>query len=796
MKASEGTLLRFLDGGDKKFIVPIYQRQYSWKLSNCEQLFKDLRSVYENNYGSHFIGSIVYVAEDVGGLIEHIIIDGQQRIITVSLLLLAFRNYIRNKGISSTEINVEKINDYYLTDKYAHSQKKLKLKLVEGDDIAYNHLIENTSPIENSIITLNYNYFYDQLKHMTISEIEKLYNAITKLMIVKISLKPQDGDDPQLIFESLNSTGLALEESDKIRNYVLMGLISNEQERIYTQYWQILDKTIGKKYMTKFIRYYLAIKFRYLPSEDKLYVEFKKYRNCQSCSIDDVLNDMLNYAKYFEIIINCKSFQPGYNGCIGRLISLDVNTSIPLLFDLLDAKALGLVTDEGLNECAKLVESYYVRRMVCGLSLASLNRTFVSIGLEATKAMQDDSVLYIDAFKYSILCRSGKSRFPNEHDFRENFAKYELYNAKPSFRKYVLERLENYNTLERIAVEEQIDSGDLTIEHIMPQAITEEWKESIGDSWELIHTKYLHTIGNLTLTAYNSDYSNLSFMKKKEMPHKGFDFSKLSLNQYVKNCNGWGEKEINERAKLLCDIALHIWPIPITTFEPKIAEEWVDLDEEYDFTDKLISKISFKGDEISTKDITDAYLKINVLLFNFDSEIYSSFESQYISSDKATLKKPFKISNAMFAETKMNSQYKINLIRKLFKHFEIENSDLLFLVGEKRKSDAFDITDESTYNNIKVGQLAFQLMRKLLLEHKIPADEIKLLTEKEYSAENFKKATYPILAYSRDANQGASKQYRYYSESVIVDSVRYFITSQWYDESRNDLIKWYNKHYQ
>ena len=524
MIAKEGYIVRFLDGSDKKFVIPVYQRPYSWKKSNCELLIKDLLEVYNRGYKSHFFGSIVYVENDIGGCNEYIIIDGQQRITTVSLLLLAIRNYVTDNKLD-IGINANKITTAYLTDEYADSVKKLKLKLVQGDDDAYDRLIEKTQPITNNNVTVNYNYFYyDVLSSMQDTEIKGLYDAIMKLMIVNISLNPHNGDDPQLIFESLNSTGLDLEEADKIRNYVLMKMSSTQQERIYKNYWEKLENQVSKEDINRFIRHYLAVKTRELANENKLYFAFKNYREKNiELQIEEILNDILIYAEFYNQIKNAKiSDRIPYLNAIARINKLEVNTVIPLLFDLFYAKKQGLLSEEDMSNCVSVIESYIARRIICGLPTSALNKIFVGMGAEIKRYMDKNSTTFIDALKYSILSKTGKSRFPNDHDFAEKFVVYELYNAKPNTRKYFFERLENYNNRERIAVEEQIDNTELTIEHIMPQSLTAEWKESLGDNWELTYSKYIDTVGNLTLTAYNSDYSNLSFAKKKSLPDRFF----------------------------------------------------------------------------------------------------------------------------------------------------------------------------------------------------------------------------------------------------------------------------------
>ena len=793
MIAKEGYIVRFLDGSDKKFVIPVYQRPYSWKKSNCELLIKDLLEVYKRGYKSHFFGSIVYVENDIGGCNEYIIIDGQQRITTVSLLLLAIRNYITDNNLE-IGINTNKITTAYLTDEYADSAKKLKLKLVQGDDDAYDRLIEKTQPIANNNVTVNYNYFYEILTNLSNADIKGLYDAILKLMIVNISLNPHNGDDPQLIFESLNSTGLDLEEADKIRNYVLMKMSSSQQERIYKNYWEKLENKVSKEDINKFIRHYLAVKTRELSNENKLYFAFKSYREKNSTLlIEDILNDILIYADFYNKIKNAKiSDKTHYLNTIARINKLEVNTVTPLLFDLFYAKNQGGLSEDEMSECVSVIESYIARRIICGLPTSALNKIFVGMGAEIQKYIDKNGATFIDALKYSVLSKTGKSRFPTDHDFAEKFIVYELYNAKPNTRKYFFERLENYNNRERIAVEEQIYNGELTIEHVMPQTLTKEWKESLGEKWELIHSKYIDTIGNLTLTAYNSDYSNLMFVKKKTLADKGFDFSKLSLNSYIKNCDTWSETQITKRAAELYSWAEKIWQTPITNFMPDIVEEWATLDDEIDFTNKTVLKINLLGDEIACDNITDAYKKVNATLYMLDPVLFANIENNYHSELSSDLRSPFELNAAMFIETNLSSQHKINILRELFDSFNLDYQDLKFLIKPKQKeNETLNLADEATYYNVTCGELAYQMFIYLLENNKLSQNEIDKLMTKDYTRETFKKVVYPVLALSREANRGDSKTFRYYKTPINVNGTNLFISSQWFDESREDLISYF-----
>ncbi|MCD7950397.1 MAG: DUF262 domain-containing protein [Erysipelotrichaceae bacterium] len=795
MKANASNILRFMAGTDKKFIIPVYQRPYSWKKDNCSQLLKDLKDVYNFNYSSHFFGSIVFVSNNNGVCEEHTIIDGQQRITTVSLLLLALRNYVIEHPDKKININPDKITGAYLTDEYSNNEKKLKLKLVQGDDEAYDNLIENKIPIENTSITANYNYFYKEIINMSECEIEGLYNAVTKLEIVSISLEPQSGDDPQLIFESLNSTGLDLESADKIRNFVLMRMDANEQERFYKKYWEPLEKTVSRNEMNRFIRYYLAVKTRKLSNEKKLYFEFKYYKETTKKSIETIILEMLEFADYFKIIENPKESHKPYSDILSRINKLEVKTCVPLLMDLFKANVDGYISETEMILSFEIIENYIARREICDLPANALNKVFVQLGAEIDRDIEDENMTYYDAFKYEIMKKSGRSRFPNDHDFEDKFMVYDLYNAKSSIKKYMLERLENYGNKEIVAVEELINNGTLTIEHIMPQTLTNEWKSMLGDNWELTHSKYKDTIGNLTLTGYNSDYSNSSFNAKKTMPNKGFNYSKLYLNEYIQQCEVWNENEILNRARCLFNKAISIWWIPDISSQLNTDNDiWMTWDDDIDVTNKKISQVIFLDSVIKTNDITAAFKIVHERIFYLDPTVYYNGNYYWFGENSEKLRRGYKIGDNAYIETNLSSQDKLATIRTIARICRFESDDIKFLVQEKSNKPKFDISNEETYQYTPVGQLAFSFFDDLIEKNVISESEMELLKTKEYAAKLFSRIEYPIISDNRDANKGNGKVYKYRKKSLIFKGKEIFITTQWSETNRHEIIDWYKNH--
>ena len=352
-----------------------------------------------------------------------------------------------------------------------------------------------------------------------------------------------------------------------------------------------------------------------------------------------------------------------------RLNKLEVNSCTPLLFNLFMANKNSHLSNEEFEKACCIIENYIVRRIICGLPTNQINKMFATIGSEILRIIDKDGVSYYEAFQSAILSKTGKSRFPTDHDFSDKFTQYEVYNARPIVKKYILERLEKYGTKEKVAVEEQVDDGTLTIEHIMPQTLTDEWKKELGANWEITYTKYLNTIGNITLTAYNSDYSNLSFIKKRDMKDKGFKSSKLSLNQMLKNLDNWNEKYILERASELYDRAKKIWWMPESLFNADKDEEWVFWDDDYDFTNMMITRIRFLGEEVVASSVSDAYKKLNEQFCDLDPVLYSEFKNVNYSTDKTQLRAPVKIGNDIYINTNLSSQAKMDVIVKLAEHY-------------------------------------------------------------------------------------------------------------------------------
>ena len=325
-------LLQYLDGSDKRFIIPVYQRNYSWKEENCKQLYDDLVRLVKKNRTIHFFGSLVSVNNGIQE--EYLIIDGQQRVTTISLLLLAMHNILKEKKLIAKDNRlIDKIFEEYLVDKYAPSEKRIKLKTVNKDLEAFEKLFDDepSEYIPNSDVTLNYRYFYNRILKEEIS-IDELYDAVSKLIVISITVG-QD-DNPQLIFESLNSTGVDLTEGDKIRNYVLMGQSTENQEEFYKKYWSKIELCTGNNNnnnngVSLFVRDYLSVKRQVTPSMDKIYIVFKAYVNETGIAMEELLNDLLYYSRLYEMLLQAKFEDGAVSSGISRLNYLETTVSRP-----------------------------------------------------------------------------------------------------------------------------------------------------------------------------------------------------------------------------------------------------------------------------------------------------------------------------------------------------------------------------------------------------------------------------------------------------------------------------------
>ena len=557
MDARKGNIYEILNG-NKQFLIPVYQRFYSWDIDQCKRLWNDIVEMQRKGKAGHFVGSIVNIAEQAmpTGVQKYLIIDGQQRMTTLTLLLLALRDYAI-KNPSNTTINARRIDNMLLKNEYESGDERYKLLLTETDRDILISMVEEKSIAEGTRSRLidNYNFFANKIADQEIQPAE-VYESIGKLQIVNITLD-RTVDEAQAIFESLNSTVKELSESDLIRNYVLMGLEPSEQIYIYEHLWRPMEQlfiyeTQGTV-MDAFFRHYLTMKLSRIPKQGRVYEEFKLYHlNCEFGTIRELCQDLLEYAQHYTNIVFKRNTDTDLKKLYEDIIDLRMEVSYPFLLIIHHDCVEGRITSEELKKILKLCISYVLRRAICEIPTNSMNKTFATL---KNYIRPDD---YLNSIKAFFVMQDTYKEFPDNDTFEGAFVSRDIYNMRT--RNYILSRLENFENKASITIE------NYTIEHIMPQNkhLSFEWQADLGDEWQEVQKKYLHTIGNLTLTAYNSEMSDRSFLEKMDMPG-GFKESALRLNKYVVLQNKWNEKHIQERANELAKKAESIWPYPVLT---------------------------------------------------------------------------------------------------------------------------------------------------------------------------------------------------------------------------------------
>ena len=568
MKATQAKLLDFL-GKPNQFTIPIYQRTYSWEKEHCEQLWDDiLRTGKDDNIPSYFIGSIVYIGRDlyqVSNQSPLFVIDGQQRLTTVSLLIEALARYISDQNMRYVsdqnmkevmdEFSVEELRNSYLLNPYKEGEKRYKLLLTQTDKDSLLGLIDGkpSSTLSSLNIKKNFEFFAKKIKKFSL-DVKFLCRGLQKLIIVDISLN-RDHDNPQLIFESMNSKGIRLSQADLIRNFILMGLEKEHQDDLYETHWQPMEVAFGQKayskYFDSFIRDYLTLtdKTNEIPNIKNVYESFKGYVRRSKEDVNSLVSDIHTFADYYCAIALDKEPNKILKDAFSDLREVKVNVSYPFLLQVYDDYKNDLLSVEEFEYIIRLIESYAFRRAICEMPTYSHNKTFATF----SRAIKKD--VYVESVKAHFLLLLPSRRFPSNEEFEREIQVRDLYNFRN--RHYWLRKLENYERKERV------DVSRYTIEHILPQNknLSPEWQQALGQDWKEIQGEYQHTLGNLTLTGYNSEYGDKFFTEKRDM-EGGFRESPLRVNESLRNLETWNENEIKARARNLAKKAITVWPRP------------------------------------------------------------------------------------------------------------------------------------------------------------------------------------------------------------------------------------------
>lgn len=614
MEATQANLMKFIKKSDQ-FSIPIYQRLYSWTEKECERLWDDIMNVGSNNVPSHFIGSIMYIKDSspISKPEPLLVIDGQQRLTTVSLLLEALARKIGDNEIEG--FSAKKIRHYYLINPLETGDRKYKLLLSQNDRNTYISIIEQREYPKDFSVRIKdiFEYFTNKIDKLSENDIQNLCLGLSKLFIVDISLS-RDKDNPQLIFESMNSTGKDLSQADLIRNFMLMRLDGETQKRLYEDYWRPMELEFGQEayssYFDSFMRHDLTMKTGNIPKIDEVYEEFKNYFYNSQRDNEEELKELKKYAAYFCAMALDKEEDKELKEAFSDLRELKVDVSYPLLLEIYNDYKIDILSKNDFIEIIKLIESYVFRRAVCGIPTNSLNKTFASFGKSIKKEK------YLESVKAHFNNMTSYRRFPNDEEFVTELKFRDLYNFRS--RSYWLRRLENHDRKERVNVSEY------TIEHILPQNnnLNQDWRQALGPNWEKIQQKYVHTIGNLTLTGYNSEYSDKFFTDKRDMKG-GFRESPLKLNKGLANLDTWNEETILQRAESLAKEALKVWQYP--NLDQTILEQYRKKEET--LTEYSIESYKY----LKESKVKNLFEKLRKEVLSLDPEISEEYLKLYIA---------------------------------------------------------------------------------------------------------------------------------------------------------------------
>ena len=696
MKGYAKPLLEIICGPQIQFVIPVYQRNYDWLIDNCDQLFSDLVKLSRSNRCSHFFGSIVTSSADSS--YNRLVIDGQQRLTTISLLLLAGIKAVKEGAIEiSEESKIDEAYEVFLKAKFCNSERKIKLVPIENDRIAYDKIFnEEDSFDEDSKVTRNYRHFYDLLtrKPQTLS-FDQLLDTIKRLQIISIEL--DSDDDAQLIFESLNSTGLALTEADKIRNYLLMSLTPEEQQMCFKNYWQNIEQATENQ-PTKFLRDYLTIQqqLQRPVRQSNIYYEWKKYMDGHERK--EELVKMLDYAHYYQQVTEAKLSTAKLSEKMRHICNIETDVTNVFFIQFLRYASANNLSEDEIFKVIDLVENYLARRIVCNMPGNALTQVFCALHKDVLKSIEEYSSAnvelgnsYSDILAYHIMRRDGNYQLPRDMQFVESIKTRDAYHMLKPFQIFLFERLENSVYGEYNDVATDMKKKDATIEHIMPQTLNGDWKAMLGDNFEEIQDKYLHTFANLTLTGINSELSNKPFEIKRDGKkigneiYPGYKNSKYRLTKNVTLCDKWTEIELQNRCNEIVATFLRLYPLPQTTFKPlpKPVDE-ASLDEEtFSPTNRILKGFRLFGNEYNETTWKGMLLHVVKLVIERYTDIVDTLydaEGYFWSAKQADTRYCTMIAPQKYLWTSMDNRSKLRCLRFLFEKCDIAESELVLLL--------------------------------------------------------------------------------------------------------------------
>ena len=708
---------------DVQYTIPVYQRNYTWEKEHCDKLFDDILNSIKLNK-NHFLGSLVYSVSKRNDIKSCPIIDGQQRLTTIMLLLKAIDDSIEDSS-NITKMKIRK----NLYNELCEERYKLKLKNTDEDNGELEKILMGGNAIldNDSKIVINYMHFKTRVKNA----IEKyninyddLLSGISKLEIVEIVLS--ETDSPQKIFESINSTGVKLTTADLIRNFLLMGITdAGKQSEIYKRYWVTMENLIGKENVEKFFYNFLVSKDSKYIEESKVYHNFKEYylnRDVSDLSgIESIFEELLKYVKYYKLIVcnDSKNYGDLSNGLCKTFNVLQHRTIYPFLLkicddfeivlkkyeknQLLDEKELEIINNKEIefNKILELLGNYALRRNISDIASSSLRRFYATLYSRIFDKNKENYNFYYKAIESYLCTIKTEDKMPNDNMFIEGLKYGNMYaSTKSKILRMFFDLIENHG-------KEKVDMSDLTIEHIMPETLSSIWKSELGDNYQEVYDKYVHTLGNLSITGYNSEYSNDPYKEKKklfnELKNKG-ESKIIKLNEELISDKilFWGEDEIVNRAKRLIEIILKQFPYPIDVdysleFE-KFYEFYIDNpnDDGDEFASSNIYRLygfEFENTKYKAESYKGIYKEIIRILYRIDNNILDDMANSNLTYERGTrILFSKNIDNNgheevlpnLFVYTNYNRSSIFEWIRELFKRYQldIETFNILFIDKE------------------------------------------------------------------------------------------------------------------
>ncbi len=674
MKANELPINNFLQAANVQFVIPVYQRNYDWNQNQCKQLINDIISVELDNRTSHFIGSIVFIHEgaySTSEVKELVIIDGQQRLTTINILYVALYRFAKESG---NEVDSNRLYNMFLINQFvSESDYKLKLKQTDNNSKAFSAIINGTEKTYDkfSNVIENYNFFKQQINN---ENFETILKGLKRLIFVEVSLE-RGNDDPQRIFESLNSTGLDLSQSDLIRNFILMDLEPQDQHKVFAEIWNPIeenarDLTKQSSMVSDYIRDYLTLRNNKIPNKSKVYAEFKKLYFRKDEVYQKELENIRSLSAHYKKLIN-PSIEDD-NALRAELIyisRLEINVAFPFLLQVLEDEENGIIDRSILLKVLKLIQIYTWRRFIVGLPTNALNKIFMTLYSEV------DTSEYYESIAIALMRKKGSGRLPNDEELSTALRDKDLYNIKSKNRNYMFEMLENYQNREFV----DTSNENITIEHIFPQNPDKDWNTDLSsEEFFIFKEKLLNTIGNLTLSGNNGALSNKSFSVKKSMnindAQQGYLYSRLWLNQYLSQIDGWNIETYNTRFEIISKRFLEIWSYPDVEL-PEIEDATeVNIFDADDPTHKKLMYFIFEDTKIEEDQVMQMYFYVLKKLYKKNAELLLKHNDIIkITRSREDFRVSQELVNGYYFETNIDNLSKFRILKKLLAIFELDD---------------------------------------------------------------------------------------------------------------------------